>query len=331
MNHQQLILTTRPTGMAQPENFELVVTQLPELTAGEVLVQIKYISIDPAMRGWMNEGTTYIKGVAVGEVMRSFSAGVVVASKCANIAVGATVQGLLGVQSMAIVPGTMVTQVDAGKVPLSWYLGVLGMPGLTAYFGLLDKGNPKPGEVVLVNGAAGVVGSLVAQIAMIKGCQVIAIAGGAQKCSYLKNDLGCYAVIDYKADNVHEKLKEYAPNGIHVYFDNVGGDLLDTGMLHLAIGARVVICGAISQYNNASFNGLKNYMKIVSARGTISGIIVLDYFSRAKEAFTDISLWLAEGKIKYQEHVVEGIENFATALQMLFKGTNNGKLVLKID
>lgn len=328
--NKQIVLAARPQGMAKDSDFSLVDSAIPLVEDGQVLIQNHFISIDPAMRGWMNEGTTYIKGVPIGEVMRAFTVGKIIESKNLNFKIGDTVQGLFGVQQFAVATEKSMTKVDDKAFALSWYLGVLGMPGLTAYFGLLDKAYPKAGETVLVSGAAGMVGSLVGQIAKIKGCKVIGIAGGKDKCAYLKNELKFDAVIDYKSEDVNTELKNYAPGGIDIYFDNVGGEILDTALLNLAIGARVVICGAISQYNNVSFNGLKNYMKIVSARGTISGIIVLDYFSRANEAITDLGNWLTEGKINYKEHIVEGIEKFTPTLRMLFTGENYGKLLIKL-
>jgi NADPH-dependent curcumin reductase len=328
--NKQVILISRPAGMATNQNFEIKQTEVPAINEGEVLIKTEYISLDPAMRGWMNEGTTYIKGVELGTVMRAFAAGTVVQSKNHNFKIGEHVQGLTGVQQYAVSDGNGIIKVDTTGAPLSWYLGILGMPGLTAYFGLLDKGQHKENDIVLVSGAAGMVGSLVGQIAKIKGCKVIGIAGGADKCNYVKAQLNFDEVIDYKTQNVANKIKEYAPDGINIYFDNVGGEILDAALLNLALGARVVICGAISQYNNSQFNGLKNYMKIVSARATLNGIIVLDYFPHAKEALTDLSQWIKEGKIKYKEHIVEGIEKFPETLNMLFTGENYGKLLLKI-
>jgi NADPH-dependent curcumin reductase len=328
--NKQVLLVNRPQGMAKDTDFSLVGAPVPIPTEGTVLVKNEYISLDPAMRGWMNEGTTYIKGVALGEVMRAFTAGRVIESKNEQFKPGDTVQGLLGATTYAISDGKNISHVDTRHFPLSWHLGVLGMPGLTAYFGLLDKGAPKAGEIVLVSGAAGMVGSLAGQIAKLKGCTVIGIAGGADKCTYLKNELGFDAVIDYKTEPVAQKIKEYAPGGVHVFFDNVGGEILDDALLNLAPGARVVICGAISQYNDSRFNGLKNYMKIVSARATLNGIIVLDYFPRAAEAITDLGNWLTEGKIKYREHIVTGMGQFPAALRMLFTGSNQGKMLLKL-
>jgi len=329
--NKQVLLAQRPSGMLKETDFSIVEKSIPALEENEVLVQIEYISLDPAMRGWMNAGTTYIRGVEIGEVMRAFAAGTVVDSKHPGFLKGDAVTGTMGAQSFAVMQGKHLTKVDATKVPLSWYVGILGMPGLTAYFGLLDKGMPKAGETVLVSGAAGMVGSVVGQIAKIKGCSVIGIAGGKDKCEVLLKDFGFDAAIDYKStENIGKAIKELAPNGIDVYFDNVGGTILDAALLNLAMNARVVICGAISQYNATEVQGIKNYMKLISARGTMSGIIVFDYFPRATEALVDLSKWLTEGKIVYKEHVVEGLDHFANTLQMLFTGANTGKLVIKV-
>lgn len=329
--NKQVLLAQRPSGMLKETDFSIVEKSIPALQENEVLVQIEYISLDPAMRGWMNAGTTYIRGVEIGEVMRAFAAGTVVDSKHPGFLKGDAVTGTMGAQSFAVMQGKHLTKVDATKVPLSWYVGILGMPGLTAYFGLLDKGMPKAGETVLVSGAAGMVGSVVGQIAKIKGCTVIGIAGGKDKCEVLLKDFGFDAAIDYKStENIGKAIKELAPNGIDVYFDNVGGTILDAALLNLAMNARVVICGAISQYNATEVQGIKNYMKLISARGTMSGIIVFDYFPRATEALVDLSKWLTEGKIVYKEHVVEGLDHFANTLQMLFTGANTGKLVIKV-
>lgn len=331
MMNKQVFLAQRPIGMIRETDFSIVENPVAELTEGEVLVKVAYISLDPAMRGWMNAGTTYIRGVEIGEVMRAFTAGFIISSEHPDFKEGDTVVGTMGAQTYAVMQGKHLTKVDATKVPLSWYVGILGMPGMTAYFGLLDKGMPKAGETVLVSGAAGMVGSVVGQIAKLKGCRVIGIAGGKTKCDSLLNDFGFHAAIDYKAvPNMGKAIKELAPNGIDIYFDNVGGEILDAALLNLANGARVVVCGAISQYNAIEVTGIKNYMKIISARGTMSGIIVLDYFARAAEAITDLATWLNEGKIIYKEHMVEGIDHFATTLQMLFTGANNGKLVVKV-
>lgn len=324
------VLAARPSGAASEEHFnrEELPVQQPE--QGEVLIKVQYISLDPAMRGWMNAGTTYVKGVELGAVMRAFGAGEVIASKHPAFKAGQMVTGLFGVQQYALEKGDHLTLVDTTIAPLSWYLGILGMPGLTAYFGLLDKASPKPGETVLVSGAAGMVGSLVGQIAKIKGCKVAGIAGGSEKCAYLTEELGWDVAIDYKnTPDIAARLRESLPNGIDVFFDNVGGSILNAALTHLARGCRIVICGAISQYNQATPDGPSNYLKIVSARGTLSGIIVFDYFGRAQEAINDISTWVKEGKIQYREHIIHGIEQFPVVLNKLFTGENQGKLLIQ--
>ena len=324
------VLAARPSGAASEQHFRREELPVQQLEEGEVLIKVHYISLDPAMRGWMNAGTTYVKGVEIGAVMRAFGAGEVVLSKHPDYAIGQMVTGLLGVQHYAVEKGANLTPVNTAEVPLSWYLGLLGMPGLTAYFGLLDKANPKSGETVLVSGAAGMVGSLVGQIAKIKGCKVAGIAGGPEKCAYLLEDLGWDIAIDYKhTPDMVARLQETLPEGINVFFDNVGGDILNAALTRLAIGCRIVICGAISQYNQSTPIGPSNYLKIVSARATLSGIIVFDYFGRANEAINDISTWVKEGKIKYREHIIPGIDQFPDSLNKLFTGEHQGKLLIQ--
>jgi NADPH-dependent curcumin reductase len=330
LKHTQILLANRPEGMVKDSDFNIVSSEIPTLEDGQVLIQIHYISLDPAIRGWMNEGTTYIPGVAIGSVMRAFSAGEIIESKNENFPIGTFVEGLLGATSHAISDGKGLKMLDLTKGNIPQHLGVLGMPGMTAYFGLLERGQPKSGETVFVSGAAGVVGSTVGQIAKIKGCKVIGAAGGKEKCDYLLS-IGFDFVIDYKSENIDEVLKKHCPEGINVYFDNVGGEILDIALANLARGARVVICGAMSQYNNhTDVKGPKNYMKIVTARGQMNGIIVFDFLERFSEAVEDISTWITEGKIHSKEHIIEGIENFAHALRMLFEGKNFGKLLIKI-
>jgi NADPH-dependent curcumin reductase len=315
--------------MVKDSDFNVVSSDIPTLEDGQILIKIHYISLDPAIRGWMNAGTTYIPGVALGSVMRAFSAGEIVESKNKDFPVGTFVEGLLGATSHAISDGKGLKVLDLSKGSVPQHLGILGMPGMTAYFGLLERGQPKAGETIFVSGAAGVVGSTVGQIAKLKGCKVIGAAGGKEKCDYLLS-IGFDYVIDYKSQNLDEELKKHCPEGINVYFDNVGGEILDIALANLARGARVVICGAMSQYNNPTdVKGPKNYMKIVTARGYITGIIVFDFVERFPEAIEEIATWIAEGKIQSKEHIVEGIENFAMALRMLFEGKNFGKLLIK--
>jgi NADPH-dependent curcumin reductase len=330
VNHQ-FRLATRPQGMVGREHFDYVEEPLPELADGQVLVKNAYISLDPAMRGWMAEGRSYIPPVQIGEVMRAGTVGEVVESKGQKLAVGDQVTGWLGVQEYAVCDENAVFKVDAGEIPLTTFLGALGMPGVTAYFGLLDVGAAKEGETVVVSGAAGAVGSVVGQIAKIKGCRVVGIAGGAEKCAWIIDELGFDAAIDYKGEDVGEALRKHCPEGIDVYFDNVGGEILDAALAHLARGARVVICGAISQYNNmTSMSGPANYMSLLVNRARMEGFVVIDYMGRAPEAVGEMAGWIAEGKLVAREDVVEGFENFPHALQKLFRGENVGKLVLKV-
>ena len=328
VNHQ-FRLARRPVGMVQRSDFDYTEAAVPTPGEGEVLVKILYISLDPAMRGWMREGKSYIPPVGIGEVMRAGAAGRVLASNDPQIAVGDHVVGVLGVQEYAVAKAKALTKVDAGRVPLPVYLGTLGMPGMTAYFGLLEIGRPKEGETVVVSGAAGAVGQVVGQIARIKGCRVVGIAGGPDKCEYLRS-LGFDAAIDYKHEDVSAALKQHCPKGVDVYFDNVGGEILDAVLAQLAMHARVVICGAISQYNEQKVKGPSNYLSLLVNRASMTGMIVFDYASRYGEAAREMAGWMAAGQLKTREDIVEGLETFPDTLLKLFKGENTGKLVLKV-
>jgi NADPH-dependent curcumin reductase CurA len=298
---------------------------------GEILVKVLYVSLDPAMRGWMNEGKSYTPPVGIGEVMRALGAGKVIASKFPGIAVGDYVGGVFGVQEYAVVPGKAVNKIDAPKNELPVYIGGLGMPGITAYFGLLEVGRPEAGNTVVVSGAAGAVGSVVGQIAKIKGCTVVGIAGGTEKCNYVTHELGFDAAIDYKCENVFTALRKHCPSGIDVFFDNVGGDILDAALANLALHARVVICGAISQYNNTTpIKGPSNYLSLLVNRASMTGMVVTDFLARASEARAAMTQWRKEGKLKTREHIVEGLSTFPETLLMLYTGKNEGKLVLKV-
>jgi NADPH-dependent curcumin reductase len=330
VNHQ-FRLAARPDGMVRREDFDYVEEPVPELQDGQVLVKILYVSLDPAMRGWMNEGRSYVPPVQIGEVMRAATAGRIVASKSDKLAVGDSVSGWLGVQEYAVCDENAVFKVDTDVVPLPTYIGALGMPGMTAYFGLLEVGAPKEGETVVVSGAAGAVGSVVGQIAKLKGCRVVGIAGGPDKCSWIVDELGFDAAIDYKSEDVNVALREHCPEGVDVYFDNVGGDILDAALARLARGARVVICGAISQYNNLdAVEGPSNYMSLLVNRARMEGFVVVDYMGRAAEAMREMAGWIADGRLIAREDVVEGFESFPDALLKLFAGENMGKLVLKV-
>jgi hypothetical protein len=328
VNHQ-FKLARRPVGMVRPSDFEYAQAPVAQPGDGEVLVKILYISLDPAMRGWMNEGKSYVPPVGIGEVMRAGAVGRVIASNEPNFAVGDHVVGVLGVQEYALAKGKQLTKVDPGLAPLPVYLGTLGMPGMTAYFGLLDVGRAQAGETVVVSGAAGAVGQVVGQIAKIKGCRVVGIAGGKEKCDYLRS-IGFDAAIDYKHEDVKAALKQHCPKGVDVYFDNVGGEILDAVLTRLAMHARVVICGAISQYNATKIAGPSNYLSLLVNRATMQGMVVFDYASRYGEAAREMAGWMAAGRLKTREDIVEGLETFPDTLLRLFKGENIGKLVLKV-
>ncbi len=332
MKNRQVRLAARPVGEPKPSDWNVTEEDPGEPGEGQVLVRVRYLSIDPAMRGWMNDAKSYIKPVGIGEVMRAGGAGEVIASKHPKLAVGDLVTGGFGVQEYALSDGKGVQKVDTALVPLPTYLGVLGMPGMTAYFGLLDIGKPQPGGTVVVSGAAGAVGSVVGQIAKLKGCRVVGIAGGADKCRMLVDELGFDAAIDYKSEDVKAKLKEHCPEGIHVYFDNVGGEILDAALTRLARGARIVICGAISQYNaTQGVKGPANYLSLLVNRASMTGMVVFDYADRYAEAAREMAGWIAAGKLKAREDVVPGgIAAFPQVLMKLFRGENTGKLVLEV-
>ena len=330
--NRQFQLAARPVGMVKPTDFRFVTAPAPSPGPGEVLIKVQYLSLDPAMRGWMNEGRSYVRPVEIGEVMRAGGVGRVIASNDAGSAVGDAVSATTGIQEYAVCKAAEVRKIDPAIAPLPRYLGVLGAPGMTAYFGLLDVGQPKAGETVVVSGAAGAVGTIAGQIAKIKGCRAVGIAGGADKCRYLVEELGFDAAIDYKHEDTRKKLREYCPKGIDIYFDNVGGDILEAALANLARKARVVLCGAISQYNATadSLRGPRNYMSLLINRARMEGFVVFDYAARYGEAAKIMAGWMAENKLRAREDIVEGIETFPDTFLKLFRGDNLGKLVLKV-
>jgi NADPH-dependent curcumin reductase len=331
MTNHQFRLAARPVGAPSDSDWQFTEELVRDPADDEVLVKVLYVSIDPAMRGWMNDGKSYIAPVKLGDVMRAGGVGRVIASRNANFAVGDNVLGMLGVQEYALNDGTGLTRVDPGAAPLPVYLGVLGMPGFTAYFGLLDIGKPREGDTVVVSGAAGAVGAVVGQIAKIKGCRAVGIAGGAAKCDYLRRELGFDAAIDYKSESVKAALAETCPKGIDIFFDNVGGDILDAALSRLALHARVVICGAVSQYNSTTgAKGPANYLSLLVNRASMTGMVVFDYASRYRDAARELAGWMAAGRLRSREDIVAGLERFPEALLMLFRGENMGKLVLKV-
>ncbi|HEV3086238.1 MAG TPA: NADP-dependent oxidoreductase [Candidatus Elarobacter sp.] len=324
-------LAARPVGMAKRSDWDFLSEPVPAPEDGHVLVEVQYLSLDPAMRGWMNEGRSYVPPVGIGEVMRAFGAGRVIESRHPDFAPGDHVTGALGMQEYATLHGKHVTKVDPNEAPLTAHVSALGMTGMTAYFGLLDVGKPEPGQTVVVSGAAGAVGTVVGQIAKIKGCRVVGIAGGAEKCRYIVDELGFDAAVDYKSEKVAKALREHCPNGIDVYFDNVGGEILDACLVNLARRARVVICGAISQYNNTTpVQGPKNYMMLLVTRSRMEGFVIFDYAPRYAEAARELTRWVKEGKLISREDVVGGFESFPETLLRLFSGENVGKLILKV-
>jgi NADPH-dependent curcumin reductase CurA len=330
--NKQLILKKRPVGLPDAATWELIKTNIPELKDGEFLIKCEYISLDPAMRGWLNDTRSYIPPVQIDEVMRAGGVGKIIISNNSDFKEGDHVYGQTGVQQYIVTDGKGYHKVDPSLAPLPIYLGTLGMPGMTAYFGILEVGELKEGDTVLVSGAAGAVGSVVGQIAKIKNCKVIGIAGGADKCKYLVDELGFDGAIDYKNDDIKSKIKEYFPEGIDVYFDNVGGEILDAALGRLAMHARIVICGAISQYNNTTaVKGPANYLSLLVSRASMKGMVVFDYAKDYGKAAQQMGQWMMQGKLKSKEDIYEGIENFHETFLRLFSGEKMGKLVLKVS
>ena len=329
--NRQFLLAKRPVGAATRDAFTFQQVPVVQPEDGQILVKNEYLSLDPAMRGWMNEGKSYIPPVALGEVMRALGVGKVIASAHPGFAVGDYVNGALGVQDYFVGEPRGFYKVDPKLVPLPVYLSALGMTGMTAYFALLEVGAPKAGDTVVISGAAGAVGSIAGQIAKLKGCRVVGIAGGKEKCALLTEELGFDGAIDYKSEDVIAGLKRECPKGVDVFFDNVGGDILDAVLSRLNFKARVIICGAISQYNNKeAVKGPSNYLSLLVNRARREGFVVMDYADRYAAAGQEMAGWLAKGQLKSKEHIVEGLETFPESLMKLFNGENHGKLVLKV-
>ncbi|MCU0896162.1 MAG: NADP-dependent oxidoreductase [Burkholderiales bacterium] len=337
IKNRQIRLAARPVGLPKAGDWQFTEEAIDGAAAGGVVVKNLLLSLDPAMRGWMNEGKSYIPPVGIGEVMRAGGVGKVIASGSASFAVGDYVSGGLGVQTHSHFDGEALkkaglVKIDPRLAPLPKWLNALGMPGMTAYFGLLEVGQPKPGETVVVSGAAGAVGQTVGQVARIKGCRVVGIAGGQAKCDLVVKELGFDACIDYKAGSVRDGLKAHCPKGVDVYFDNVGGEILDTVLTRINRKARIVICGAISQYNNTTpMRGPSNYMSLLVNRARMEGMVVFDYADRYPVAIKEIAGWMREGKFKSREDIVDGLDRFPAALNGLFAGENFGKLILKVN
>jgi NADPH-dependent curcumin reductase CurA len=330
--NRQVRLAARPSGLPRATDWEFTSEDVPAPGPGEFVVEISHLSVDPAMRGWMNAGASYIPPVGIGEVMRAGAVGVVTASEHPGFAVGDHVYGAFGVQEYALSDGRGADKIDISLAEPSTYLGALGLTGLTAYFGLFDVGRIQPGETVVISGAAGAVGSIAGQIAKLKGCRVIGIAGGPDKCRAVVEEFGFDAAIDYRAGNVRKALREHAPRGVDVYFDNVGGEILDDVLTRLARGARIIICGAVSQYNETAVRGPANYMMLLVARASMTGMVIFDYEDRFGPARAELAGWFKAGRLTSREHVVHGgVRDFPEVLLMLFDGANTGKMVLALD
>ena len=336
LTNHQIRLKARPNGLPTREGWDFTTEPVGEPDDGGIVVKTLAISLDPAMRGWMNEGKSYIPPVGIGEVMRAGGIGEVIASKTPAFVIGDLVGCTPGVQEYLRVPGDQLKRQGVFKLdtrlgtPHQW-LNVLGMPGMTAYFGLIDVGQPKAGETVVVSGAAGAVGQTVGQLARIRGCRVVGIAGGPAKCDWVQKELGFDACIDYKAGDIKNALRDACPKGVDIYFDNVGGDILDTVLTRLARHARIVICGAISQYNNTTpVRGPANYLSLLVNRARMEGMVVFDYTDRFPVAIAELSGYLKDGRMKSKEDVVTGLDTFPETLLKLFNGENFGKLVLQV-
>ncbi|RSC41246.1 NADP-dependent oxidoreductase [Burkholderia cenocepacia] len=330
--NRQLLLKTRPEGRVGRDHFSLVETPVPALADGEVLVRVLYLSMDPTNRVWMSDVPQYLPPVAIGEVMRALGIGRVVASRHAGFAEGDLVQGLVGWQDYAVVPAEQAAQLvklpAQSGLPLPTLLGACGMSGLTAYYGLTDIAPVQPGETLVVSAAAGSVGSIAGQIGKIHGARVVGIAGGADKCRYLTDTLGFDAAVDYKADDFRQQLKAATPDGVHVNFENVGGEVMRAVLSRMVIGGRVALCGVISNYNSG--RAADDVGVLISKRLTMRGFLILDY-RKSREAVQTLAGWLCDGRLKAEETVADGLENAPDVLNRLFDGDHRGKLVLHVD
>lgn len=327
----QVLLVKRPVGIPDVDQvFKVVREKVPEVTDGKVLVRQIFMGLDPAMRGWMDDRKSYLPPVALGDVMRSGGVGEVVESKSPLFVPGDKVTGLLGWQEYAIRDGKDLTKVPNG-VPLQLTQSVLGTTGLTAYFGFFEVGKPVAGNTVLVSGAAGATGSVVVQLAKISGCRVVAVAGAEDKCKWLK-EIGADEVINYRTTkNLAQDVYKATPKGIDIFFDNVGGEILDIALARLNMRARIVVCGGISQYNATQKVGPSNYLNLIATRSKMEGFLVFDYSKKYPEAIQKMSQWIKEGKLQGKEDIVDGIENAPKTFLKLFDGSNTGKLLIRVS
>jgi len=328
MRNRRVLLASRPSGWVSEANFRIEETPLPQPAQGEVLVKNLWLSLDPYMRGRMSDAKSYVKGVELGDVMVGQTVGEVVSSRNEKFKEGDKVLTQLGWQLYGVTHELM--KLDEKRAPLSCYLGVLGMPGMTAYFGLKDIGQPKAGETVVVSAASGAVGSVVGQLAKIWGCRAVGIAGGGQKCDYVTRELGFDACVDYKAANLKEALGQACAAGVDVYFDNVGGQIFDTVLAQMNLHSRVVVCGLISDYNATEPYAIRNWRAVLVNRIRLQGMIVFDWRERYGEAMKALGGYFGEGKLKYRESVIEGLDNAPGGLIALLKGENFGKQLVKL-
>ena len=331
--NRRLVLAERPTGMIDESTVRIDEADVPQPGSGEALARVRFLSIDPTIRTWMDDAPGYLPPIGIDEVVRGAGIAEVVQSNCDRYSPGDLLFGMTGWQDYLIADeGERAMQPLPPGVSPQVALGLFGITGMTAYFGLLDVGRLKEGDVVVVSGAAGATGSTVGQIAKLKGAgEVIGIAGGPEKCSWIVDELGFSAAIDYKNENVSARLRELAPDGIDLYFDNVGGEILDACLGQLAMRGRVVLCGAIATYNDrGSMRGPANYRSLIIRRGRMEGFIIIDYIGRFPEAQMEMAGWLASGQIKSAEHIVEGLERAPEALNLLFTGGNTGKVIVQV-
>jgi len=328
MQNRRVLLARRPRGGVSQADFRIEEGPLPQPAPGEVLVKNLWLSLDPYMRGRMSDAKSYVKGVELGEVMVGQTVGEVLESKHPALKTGDKVLTQLGWQLYGV--SRDVSKIDAARAPLSYYLGILGMPGMTAYFGLKEIGQPRPGETLVVSAASGAVGSVVGQLAKLWGCRAVGIAGGAAKCDYVKRELGFDACVDYKAGDLAAALKDACPKGVDVYFDNVGGSIFDTLLARMNLHSRVVVCGLISDYNATEPYAIRNWRCVLVNRIKLQGMIVFDWKERYGEALKALAGYLGEGRLRYRESVVEGLENAPGGLIALLKGENFGKQLVKL-
>lgn len=331
MKNTTVRLAQRPEGAIDDNTFAIQSEPVAELGEGEIRVAVEYVSVDPAMRTWLSDFESYVPPVAINEVMRAGGIGEIIESRSPDFSAGDKVQGLFGAQRIYSGPPVGVMRLDSSGVAIQHYLGGAGGTGFAAYFGLLNVGVMKEGDVVVVSAAAGAVGHIAVQIAKLKGNRVIGIAGGIEKCRQVVEEYGADACIDYKSEDVGARMAELCPDGIDVYFDNVGAEILENAMDNLAMYARIVICGAISEYDNLeTMHAPRNYINLIGRHARMEGFVTFHYAKQYREARAELLQWHGEGKLQFRDQIEEGIENFPDILKMLFEGRNSGKLLVRV-